>query len=81
MDAHRKRHAPSLRVADAAGNTAGLVAPLTSLVDILYTDPWGLQVGVATSRSLRGGLGSETSVARWRRERCRRTYDVLHAIM
>jgi hypothetical protein len=35
MDAHRITHAPSLGVAGAAGNTAGLIAPLTFMLTFL----------------------------------------------
>ena len=62
MDTHRKRHAPSLGVAGAARNTAGLIAPLTFLVDILPNR--GVRVGCGdcglkrADRPLRRGLGS-----------------------
>ena len=67
MDAHRKRHAPSFGVAGAAGNTAGMIASLTFLDDILPTR--GVRVGCGDCELKRAarpcrGLGSETSVAR-----------------
>ena len=59
MDAHRKRHAPSLGVASAAGNTAGLIAPLTFPVEI-REGPGGVWPK-ACGRPLRGGLGFQTT--------------------
>ena len=66
MDARRKTHTPSLGVAGAAGNTASLIAPLTFIVDI-FTDP-GCHGGVRRLERVarRGGLGSDTTVARSR---------------
>ena len=68
MDAHRKRHTPSLGVAGAAGSTGGLIEPLTFSVDILLIR-WGVRVGCGdcglkrAARPLCGGLGRETSLA------------------